>query len=575
MTATQAAPFKPAAAARVRSWLAMALIYAGLLVAVGYPLAILLKEALVEETGDTIGTVLGIFASRDVVSAITNTCIISVVALIIATLIGVTLAWFVARTNMPGKRLFDPLNVIPFYLSSIVGALSWQVIAAPRAGILNQAIEAVFGVSGFFNIYSVWGIGLVIGLFYAPYVYLFTLGSLQSMDAALEEAARMSGATVWQTALRITMPLSAPAIFSAGILVFVTSAGIFGVPLVLGPPGRVNTISTLIFRYVNDYPAQYGVATILSLSLLLFTASLTIIQVLLLRRRRFTTVTGKGYRPREVDLHRWKWFAVAVNIVYLIFVIGPFAVLLMVSFQNSWTGSFQWDRLTLDNYHMVLFTDMSTRRGFFNSMVIGIVGATLAVAICTLLALVVQRTKMPARKGVVGLTMLPVAIPGIVLGTGFLFAWISTPLYGTIWLMMAAYIVHYLPTGFRSIESLIQAISPELDESARMSGAGWWRSIGFIIVPLITSGIISTWLLLFVTFIREVSASMILFTFGTETMSIALIRIMQYGSFGESGAFGVLQTLLLLACVVLIRQLSARISTYRSNRMAAAAATEL
>jgi iron(III) transport system permease protein len=224
---------------------------------------------------------------------------------------------------------------------------------------------------------------------------------------------------------------------------------------------------------------------------------------------------------------------------------------------------------------MVLFTDMSTRRGFFNSMVIGIVGATLAVAICTLLALVVQRTKMPARKGVVGLTMLPVAIPGIVLGTGFLFAWISTPLYGTIWLMMAAYIVHYLPTGFRSIESLIQAISPELDESARMSGAAWWRSIGFTIGPLITSGIISTWLLLFVTFIREVSASMILFTFGTETMSIALIRIMQYGSFGESGAFGVLQTLLLLACVVLIRQLSARISTYRSNRMAAAAATEL
>ena len=151
---------------------------------------------------------------------------------------------------------------------------------------------------------------------------------------------------------------------------------------------------------------------------------------------------------------------------------------------------------------------------------------------------------------------MPVAVPGIVLGVGFLMAFVGTPLYGTIWLIMLAYIVHYLPTGVRNIDSLVQSVSRELDESARMSGATWRQAMTRIVLPLIAPGLVSIWLLLFVTFIREVSASMMLFTFGTETMSIALIRIMEYEPYGVSGAFGVLQTLMLLVCVALIRLVS-------------------
>ena len=199
---------------------------------------------------------------------------------------------------------------------------------------------------------------------------------------------------------------------------------------------------------------------------------------------------------------------------------------------------------------------MTAKRGLINSLVISTVGATIAVAICMVLALVVHRTRMPGREGISVLAMVPVTVPGIVLGLGFLIALVTTPLYGTLWIIMIAYIVHYLPTGLRNSESLVQSVSRELDESARMSGATWWKAMIRIVVPLVAPGMVSTWLLLFVTYIREVSSSMMLFTYGTETMSIALIRIMEYEPYGVSGAFGVLQTLLVLGCVAAIRQAS-------------------
>jgi iron(III) transport system permease protein len=526
-----------------------------LAVTVVYPLLAVLIQSFSESSGLTTEKIREVFGDPKIVEAIWNTIIISVLTVIFAGSVGVTLAWLVARSNMPFRRVFDPLNMIPFYLSSVVGALSWQIVAAPRSGILNELLKPIFGAA-VFNIYSVGGIALVLGLFYSPYVYLFTLGSLQSMDASLEESARMSGASKFTTALRITLPLSAPAILSSCILVFVTAAGIFGVPLVLGVPGSVHTLSTLIYTAINEYPADFAKAAILSSALFLFAAVFTIAQILLLRGRRFTTVTGKGYRPRRVDLGRWRWAGVAANSVYLIFVIGPFIALLLVSFQDAWTGGFAFSRMTFANYHKVIFVDAIAHRGLINSIFISTIGATVAVAVCMLLALVIHRTRLPGRGGLAPLAMVPVTVPGIVLGLGFLIALISTPLYGTLWIIMIAYIIHYLPTGLRNSESLVQSVSRELDESARMSGATWWRSMTRIVMPLVAPGMVSLWLLMFVTYIREVSSSMMLFTFGTETVSIALIQIMEYEPYGVSGAFGVLQTVLVLACVAFIRQVS-------------------
>lgn len=536
----------------LRGWPLMAALYAVLGSVILYPLYLVGQAAVTQRGGFSLLKLQAVFRSPSVRAAVGNTLAIGLASVVIAGVIGVALAWLIGRTDMPLKRVLDPLNMVPFYLSSVVGALSWQVVASPRTGLLNVALAPLLG-AGAFNIYSLGGIALVLGLYYAPFVYLFTLGSLQAMDASLEEAARMSGASALKTALRVTLPLAAPAILSALLLVFVTSMGIFGVPQVLGVPGRIQTLPTLIYGYVNNYPSDYATAAVLAGILLLASLLLTLVQLRVLARRRFTTVTGKGYRPRTVALGRWRWAAFAANAAYLVLVFVPFGALLLVSFQDAWTGRFEWSRLTLHNYAQVLLHEETARRGLQNTAVIATVGATLAVSVCLGLALVLQRTALRGRGALAMLLTVPVTVPGIVLGTGFLLACIGTPLYGTIWVIMLAYVVHYLPTGVRNAEALVQAVSRELDESARMSGGTWCQAVRHVLLPLVAPGLASVWLLLFVTFVREVSASMMLFTFGTETMSIALIRIMSYGAYGTAAAFGVMQTALLLLCVTMLR----------------------
>ena len=534
----------------LRRWAIMIAVYALLGLCILYPLAMIFSAAFAEE--GLWATIEEIFSSDIVVVAFWNTVLSSLIGVVIAGLFGVMLAWLVGRTNMPGKGVLDPLNLIPFYLSSIVGALCWQILCSPRSGLLNVWLEPLLG-RGFFNIYSVGGIGFVLGLYYSPYVYLFTLGSLQSMDASLEEASRVSGASTMQTALNVTLPLSAPAILSAWLLVFVHCMGIFGVPVVLGVPGRVNTLSTLMYSYINDYPANFSVTAVIGIFLFVTTLALTALQMHLLARRRFTTITGKGYKPRIVDLGRWRYAALGVNCFYLLLVVGPLIALLLVSLQDVWTGAFEWNRLTLRHYTRVLFQDATAKRGVANSMTIAFLGATIAVGVCLVLSLIIQRTRLPLRQGIYSFSMIPAAIPGVVLGVGYLIAVVGTPLYGTLWVIMIAYIINYLPTGLRNVDSLVQSISPELDESARTSGASWWKAMWGIILPICIPGLASAWILMFVTFIREVSASMMLFTFGTETMSIALIRITETQPWGVASAFGVLQTLLLLGCVIVLR----------------------
>lgn len=535
-----------------RGWIVTSLIYIALGFAVLCPIVAIFSEAFFKGHGLRLATVIGVFSSDTVLYAIRDTLWLSVLSIGMASVIGITLAWLVARTNMPFKRIMDPLNMIPFYLSTVVGALSWQVIAAPRTGLLNDLFRPLFG-HAIFNIYSIGGMAFVLGIYYAPFIYIFTLGSLQSMDASLEEAARMSGSSNLQTALRITLPLSGPAILSACILVFISCMGTFGVPLLLGVPGHVQTLSTMIYASINDYPADYTTAALLGLTLFVLTVGLTLLQVRVLKGRRFATVTGKGYRPRIIDLKKWRWLGFAANAFYLVLVLLPFVALGLVSLQNAWTGAFQWNRFTLDNYYQVIFVNQTAQRGMVNSTIIATIGATLAVTLCLGIALVVQRTRLPGRKAITAIAMLPITVPGIVLGVGFLFVFVVTPLYGTIWVIMLAYIIHYLPVGVKNIDSLVQSLSRELDESARVSGASWRQAVTRIIVPLAAPGLLSVWILLFVIFIREVSASMMLFTYGTETLSIALIRIMQYAPYGVAGAFGVLQTVILLLCVMLLR----------------------
>ena len=549
---------------RLKENVTAALVYIILAVVIIYPIGqLFLSSFRIDRIGRpsvwTLTNFSNLLGSRSFIFALKNTLMISAESVLLATVMGVFLAWLIARTDIPFKKYLEPLNMLPFYLSSLVGAISWELLAAPKTGLLNQLVRSIFDLSvPPFNIYSIHGISLVLGLFYTPYIYLFTVGNLQNMDPSLEEAARVSGASISYTTLRVTLPLATPAILSGSILIFVTAAGIFGVPLLLGSPGRVNTISTLIYSRINMYPPSYNGASALSSFLLLLTVALIILQRKILAGRRFWTVTGKGFRPRVISLGRWKWVALGMNLAYLSFILLPFLIMVIISFLPGWTGELHMDRLSLKNYYEVLFVDDAARRGFMNSMIIATGGACFAIFVCTVLAALIQRTRLPGRSGVDFIAMLPVTYPGIVLGVGFLIAWIKTPLYGTLWILMLAYVVHFLPTGLRSMQAVLGSISPDLEECGRVSGANWFGALGRILLPLMWPGVMSTWLLLFVTFIREVSCSLILFVYGTETVSVALIRIMEYQPQSVTAAFGSLQTIIILVAVFLIRRISSR-----------------
>jgi iron(III) transport system permease protein len=541
------------------------MIYFILVAVILYPILRLFLTAFqIEKSGHpavwSLANFINIPADPGLVSALNNTLIISIEATVLATTLGVLLAWLVARTDLRFKRFLEPLNMIPFYLSNLVGAIAWEMLATPRSGLLNIVAQQVLGLPfPPFNIYSITGMAIVVGLHQVPFVYLFTVGSLHNMDPALEEAGRVSGASNASTMLRITLPLAAPAIISAAILVFVLAASIFAVPLMLGGPKRIHTLSTFIWRYLATYPPNYNGAAALSTFLLLITVFLMILQRKILAKRHFWTVTGKGFRPRLIPLGRWQWAALGINGMYLIVVLIPFLMLFIVSFVPRWAGGFDFKGFGLDNYKTVIFGNDVTQRALINSSIIAIVGASMGVGAALFLAAMILRTRLPGRSGIDFVAMSPMVFPGLVLGLGFLIAWIKTPLYGTLWILILAYVVHFIPSGLRSVTGTLGGIAPELDECARVCGAGWFGALCRILLPLMWPGLVSTWLLLFVIFLREVSSSMMLFVHGTETISIALIQIYQYEPLGVSSAFAVMLTAIILAGVYFVRKLASMV----------------
>ena len=547
---------------RLRQICVITAIYLVLVLVILYPIGRMFLSSFRMETMDqsgswTLQNFVGALTMPGFISAIRNTLVLASGVVALSTSLGVLLAWLIARTDMPFKKILEPLNMVPFYLSTVVGALSWQILGAPRSGILNLLAMNLLGLkSPPLNIYTITGMSVVLGIFLTPFVYLFTVGSFQNMDPALEDAARVSGASHAQTMLRITLPLNAPAIISAGIVVFILMMGTFAIPLVLGGPGRIRTLSTLIWSTLQFYPPQYNMATTLGCVLLIVTALLVIAQYKILARRQFWTVTGKGFRPRLISLGKWRWLALGIDLTYLAVILVPFLTLVFVSFIPGWIGGLDFSHFSLVNYKKVLFVNEVTQRGLFNSLIISTTGATIGTGVSLFLAAVIHRTKLPGRVGIDFIGMSPIAFPAIVLGVAFLIAWVETPMYGTLWILTLAYVVNLMPTSMRSVSATLSGISPDLDECARVSGAGWFGAIRHILIPLMWPGLISAWLLLFVIFMREVSSSMMLYVHGTETISIALIGIMEYEAQGVSAAFGVLLTLIIMIAVFFFRKLT-------------------
>lgn len=483
-----------------------------------------------------------------------NTLLAGFGATVMSCVLGFSLAWVVTRTDMPGRGFFSVINLVPFFLSPYVGAVSWIYLAAPNSGLMWNLLNDWFGIApSFINIYSLGGVIWVLGLFYTPYVYLFLISPLRQMDAALEDAGRVHGASFWYTMRHITVPLLMPALLSGALVVFVTSAGLFDVPLALATPSGIRTMPTEIFGLVQ-YPADYGRASAFGVIVLCVTVALAVLQRSYLSRRRYDIVSGKGYRPRLIALKLpGRIAALSLEIAYIGFgVVLPTIALALVSLSSIWTGRFRLNFATLDNFSYVLLNYGLTQQAIVNSLYLAVTGASIGVVIAFLQGYYLNRSGGRGRRYVDAVLSLPLGIPGIILGLGFLMIAIRTPLYSTLTIILIAYIARFFPFATRTVSAMFVAINPELEQSARASGASWWQTMRFVLLPLLLPALIAAWLMLFVIFIRELGATILLYAQGTETISVALV-ILSERSVGYVAALAIVQLFLLLGAFALFR----------------------
>lgn len=497
-------------------------------------------------------------AAPRTLTALGNSLVIAVGSALLSGVWGVALAWIVARTNVPMRGLLNTLNLVPFFLSPLLGAIAWSYLASPNSGLVNKLFMTVFGLSEApFNIYSMGGIIWVSGLFHVPFVYLFCVGALRQMDPSLEYAARVCGSNGFVTSMRISLPLAMPAIFSGVILSFVLALEDLATPLVLGYTHGIQTLSTQIYDGMQRFPADYNFAAAVGCLLVTMTGGSIWIQHRVMASRSFVTITGRGYRPQRLDLGWRRYLALAVCLLYLLVgVVLPLATLLAVSLSQSWTGDLAANQWTTQYYSYLVTTNPLVLRGIRNSLLLAAMSATVTLLLAGIVAYGIHRTKVPGRQLLDLVTTVPIGVPGLVMALGLLITLIRTPLYATIWILLVAYMVRYFSYGQRSVSAAIAAVGKELEESSRTSGGSWFTTVRRVLVPLLLPGLVSGWLLLFITFMRETSMSILLSRSGTETLSVALYSLLSSDPVGASAAFSVVQVVLILTAAFLFLRLS-------------------
>ena len=526
------------------------------------PIAVLLSRSFyIERFGEPVIFTLRNFAvvfTDDVIRyAIGNTLVASLGSTVFAAVAGVSLAWLNTRTNTPARPFLHICNTIPFYLSPFVGAIAWTYLAAPRTGILNSLAFHQFGLAAdFFNVYGLSGIVWVQGIFFTPIVYLMTSAAFAQMDPAFEESSRSCGRGTAYTMFRVTLPLALPSILSAIILTFVSSAGEFGVPLTLGVPRNYETLSTLIFEVLQRATPDYSLAACMATILAVVTVACVLLHRYVILRRNYTTVTGRGYRPAVIDLGRWKWAGLAFSLTFFfIAVLLPLFALVLQSLQQVWLGRFLTKQFTWANYPEVLHYIPETMSGIKNSFILSLSGATIGVILALLVSQAIYRTKLPGKRLIDMAASLPVGVPGIAFAMGILLIAIRTPLYGSLVVLLIAYLARFMPLAQRSVGGVLLSLSPELEEASRACGSGYGRTLARITLPLIKPGMAAAWVLLFVIYLRELPMSILLWQTGSETMSVALWELTEHATSGKVAAYAMMQSGMILVVVILFQLL--------------------
>lgn len=490
-----------------------------------------------------------------VLGPLLNTIYFSMGSALLATLIGGTIAWIVTRTDTPLRGLGYFTAFASFGTPFILYTIGWLLLLG-KAGPVNHWLKTLFTQTGpVINVYSLFGMIFIESLLWSPFVFLMLAAAFRSMDPSLEEASAACGARMWQTMRRVSLRLMLPAFFSVLLLIFIRSFESFEIPALVGLPGDVRVLTTSIYIDAQKLPPQYGSAGAFSVLLMLLVACTLYLYFRVTREgERFQTVTGKGYRPTVIQLGRWRYFAALGLIAYAtVLLVLPFLIILWASFLPFYSQPSleAIERLTMKNYVTALHFPKITD-SIKNSILLGLGSATAVMVLTLLASWLLVRTKMRGRWLLDILTTLPLLFPGIVMGLAILrfYLFVPIPIYGTLWILLIAFVTRYIPYGIRYTHSGLLQLHRELEEAAYTAGASWSNCMRRIILPLMTPSFLGGWVFIFLLSAKELSMSVLLVSPQTPVVSVAIFELWENAQVGELAAFGVLWTVILVSIAV-------------------------
>ena len=541
-----------------------------LLLLVIYPIAMLLLGALTDadpivdgiRVSDlSVGNFVQVLGNPNVHLALGNSMLACAGGTAMAVLIGLSFAWIVVRTDTPCKGLIAAAGMLPLFVPPLVGGVAWAILGSPKTGLLNILLARA-GIDFRFNLYSMSGIVFVFGMYYAPYVYMFTSAALKNMDPSLEEAAEMSGASPVRTILTITFPLIAPAIVSGMLLSFVVMLGIYGIPAVLGAPANIPVLTTYIYTLTAWSPPLYSTAASVAVILMVVTGVLVLLQNKVLSGRSYTTVAGKAFRPRSLRLGPWRYVTLGIAIAYLLIVVVlPTLGLIVAGFRKflfvrDLASLFDPKQYSLLHFER-LFANPLTIDAIANTVKVGLITAVVGGVLAFAIGYTVVRSRAPGRRSIDIISTIPVAIPGLVIGVAYLWAWIGLPggLYGTLWILALAFVARFIPDTVKALSTSLMQIHKELEEAAWVCGRSLTSTIATIVLPLARPGVVAAMTLLFILSTRELGSSLFLYTSGSMVMAVQLLGYYEGGNLSITAAYSLVQMLLLAVLIGIANRL--------------------
>jgi iron(III) transport system permease protein len=473
-----------------------------------------------------------------------NTLLVAVAATVMAIVLGFAMAWILSRTNVPGRAAFEQLMAMPYYVTPLMGALAWALIASPQSGFVNQAWRALGGEGYAIDINTPWGIAWVMALFEGAVAFVMIGAVMKSMDPAMEEASQVLGAGRVRTMLRITLPLVLPGVLGATVFVFAEMLGSFSAALVLGLPSRFYVVTTAMYQLVSQYPPRFPTAAAMGVSLFAVMFAMMWVYRRIVSKGSYATITGKAFRPRVMDVGPLRWPLLAACVFYLgVAVVLPVLTIVYASLQKLTALRPRADNFTLANYATAFSLD-AVRSALGNSLVLGFATASIGVLLMGFLSWLIYRSRLPGAGMIEYLLMFPQAVPRLVFAFGMLWAWLvfPIPIYGTLWLLLIAYLTVFLPLGLRTISGVILQIDRSLEESAQVCGASWGYRLRTVTLPLLKPGLVAAWLLLFIASVRELGASILLMGPNAKVITPAIVESWFSTNSELTAAMAVVQT---------------------------------